>query len=233
MSYAPQTIAAVGALFVGHGFINDGIVGDTAHTWGYHIGRDRIFMIPPGLGWSDVSVQTARDKAGLTDAAAALDISHANKAELRRWSSWLAARKLANDPTTRDLHEIIYSPDGLSVYCVGDYPTPVKRGPGCADSSHLWHTHLSFYRDSEARSKLAMFTPYWTPVTTTTNLFPGGAMYRLPLVNGHPTLGYGHAPAFRAHFDSVTLGGAIWWRAGAGAPSIYAGYYVPRGVLQP
>jgi hypothetical protein len=66
-----------------------------------------------------------------------------------------------------------------------------------------------------------------------TNLFPGGKLYRLPVVAGSLTVGYSNAPAFRASFVSATIAGATtnpWWKCTSGT---YSGYYVPRGVLTP
>jgi hypothetical protein len=67
-----------------------GVVGNTAHVMGYHLGRDRIYTIPPGSSGADYSIQTARDKAGLSDAAAAIDIKfESDYLVLRRLSVWL------------------------------------------------------------------------------------------------------------------------------------------------
>ena len=61
-----------------------------------------------------------------------------------------------------DVREIIYSPDGQRVL-----RWDRERGassmprPGEADASHLTHTHVSFYRDSEHRDKVPLFAPYF------------------------------------------------------------------------
>lgn len=162
MTYAPNSLRDLAALWTSKGGVNLGIVGDAAHTWGYHAGRDRIFTIPPGRGWNDVSVKLARDRAGLTDAASALDLGHDDKAELRRFTGWLIERAQDEAPGTRDLREIIGSLDGVNtIYWDRERRVLVTNAAG-VDSSHLYHTHLSWYRDSESRSKVEVFAPYWS-----------------------------------------------------------------------
>ena len=59
MSYAPQPLVAAVAYLVrttGQSSGNFGIVGNAAHTRGYHLGKDRIFTIPPGQGLADYSI---------------------------------------------------------------------------------------------------------------------------------------------------------------------------------
>lgn len=66
-----------------------------------------------------------------------------------------------------------------------------------------------------------------------TMLFPGGKLYRLPMVGQSLTVG-ANAPAFRATFKSEDFAGNNfnpWWKITSNGP--YAGYYVPRGVLKP
>lgn len=167
MTYSPKTLQDLGTYWTRQGGVNLGVVGNTAHTKGYHLGKDRIFDgSGPGIGTSDYSVQTARDKAGLTNAASAIDLGKldGSYANLRTFSKWLVAQARKNAPGTRDLREIIYSPDGKTVL-----RWDRQRGyasaprPGEADASHLTHTHISFYRDSEGRDKRPIFAPYFAP----------------------------------------------------------------------
>ena len=72
-----------------------GIVGDTAHDDGYHLGEDRIFA-PGGLGNKDYSVRHPRDKSGLSNFASAIDIGGFNR--LRELSAFLLAEMKANHP---------------------------------------------------------------------------------------------------------------------------------------
>jgi hypothetical protein len=132
-----------------------GIVGDKRHKRGYHLGKDRIFG-PDGEGDADYSVQTRRDKAGLTNKASAMDIG--NFKRLREMSKWIVREARANAPDTRDIREIIYSPDGDTVLR-WDRTRGVTSRPreGEADNSHRTHTHISWFRNSQERDKTALF----------------------------------------------------------------------------
>ena len=163
MSYAPKTITAAAVVWTKHGGINSGIVGNTAHKYGYHIGKDRIYSAV-GQHAADYSVQNARDKAGLSNAASALDLGHNNKTVLRKFSAWLVAQCLAKAPGTADIREIIYSADGKTVH---RYEASTRKiylggnGTGQGDNTHLWHTHISWYRDSELHEKASVFAAFW------------------------------------------------------------------------
>jgi len=173
MSLAPKTLLDLQSYWIAQGGVSLGIVGNAVHCKGYHLGRDRIYgacacrpknICVPGLGSRDYSVQTARDKAGLSNAVAALDLGKlgGSLANLHAFSAWLVERCRTNQPGTADFREIIYSPDGKTVL-----RWDRERGhasaprPGEADASHLTHTHISFYRDSEARDKRPVFEPYF------------------------------------------------------------------------
>ena len=162
MTYAPPTITALARYWTQHGGVNLGVVGDTRHkTKGtsYHLGRS-------DLRTDAYSRTTARDRAGLTDAASALDIGklNGNLGQLRTFSRWFVERCRANAPGTSDVREFIYSPDGKTVLR-WDRERGIKSAPrmGEANDSHLAHSHISFYRDSERRSKVGLFSPYFTP----------------------------------------------------------------------
>lgn len=152
MSYAPQSLLDVREYLrsrTGLSLASLGIVGDQAHTYGYHLGRDR-------LPADDYSRRTARDKAGLTNAAAALDIG--NFGRLRELTAHLV--RWARNGRLGDVREIIgpgsdgraYRWDHLSGW------SAVRRAAG---DSHEWHTHISFYRDSEQRSKEPPFRAFF------------------------------------------------------------------------
>lgn len=171
MTFAPATLTALGTYWTAQGGINLGIVGNQKHCRGYHLGRDRIFSncackpdgtCEPGGGYGDYSVsQSQRDKNGLTNAASAIDLGKLNGSlpELRKFSDWLAKRCLAGHPTTNDIREVIYSPDGKRVFGFKDGVSTLILGYG--DNSHLTHTHISWYRDSEARDKRPAFAGYF------------------------------------------------------------------------
>ena len=164
MSTQPTSLIALRAFLgprTGLSAGNLGIVGDARHLRGYHLGRDRIFSAT-GAGWADYSVRTARDKAGLTNHASAMDIG--NFPRLRSLSVWLVAQARANKPGTSDIREIIYSPDGRTVLR-WDRERGFASAPrtGEADDSHKWHTHISWFRDSLGRDKVTPFRAFFAP----------------------------------------------------------------------
>ncbi|MEV4766627.1 hypothetical protein AB0J89_28760 [Micromonospora chokoriensis] len=138
-----------------------GIVGDPAHRGGYHCGSDRV--VP-----NDYSVvESPRDRAGLTLDAAALDVgqfdvrSGGRSNTLPSFSVWCVAQCAANAADTRDIREIIYSPDGSTVK---RWDRLGKRTTG--DSSHRWHTHFSFFRDAikAGRDQRPLFRRYLSSI---------------------------------------------------------------------
>jgi len=164
VSYAPATLLELGAFYRDQGGVNLGIVGNTAHTIGYHLGRDRIYDgSGPGIGDQDYSVRAARDRAGLSNAASAIDFGRiaGSLDELYRFSRWLVARCQAGAPGYRDVREVIYSPDGKRVQRWSGIDGLIHTGPGNGDASHIGHTHVSYFRDSEQRSKLALVSPFF------------------------------------------------------------------------
>jgi hypothetical protein len=138
-----------------------GIVGDPTHRGGYHCGSDRV--IP-----NDYSVvESPRDRDGLTLDAAAIDIggfqirSGGATHNLRTLSTWLVAQCRADTSDTQDIREIIYSPDGRVVL---RWDRLGRRSTG--DESHLWHTHISYFRDAikAGRDQRPLFTRYFTSI---------------------------------------------------------------------
>lgn len=181
MTYAPATLRTLAALYVAQGGVNLGIVGDTSHQamgTSYHLGKDQL--IPTAY-----SIKTARDKAGLTNAASAMDFGRLNGslAQLRTFSQWLVGQARANATGTFDMREIIYSPDGVAVL-----RWDRERGyasaprPGEADNSHLTHTHVSWYRDAELRDHTTAIRPYFEEAPVTRLI-----VYAIPKVAVVPT----------------------------------------------
>lgn len=170
MTFAPPTLKALAAYWVAQGGVNLGIVGDTAHiTKGtsYHLGKDDLLA-------GAYSVQLARDKAGLSLAASAIDLGKLDGTlkELRLFSEWLVGQAKAGK--TKDIREIIYcTADGqyinrwdgptnrviVSMKKTSAGWTVVNAGNG--DATHASHTHISYYRDSEFREKVSVFQPYF------------------------------------------------------------------------
>lgn len=161
-TFAPETLKTLRAYLIAHGLPGAklGIVGNAAHVRGgesYHLGRREL---KPGA----YSAKTRRDRDGLTDAASALDIGTASLAELQRLSKYLLDQARTNAPGTRDWRELIYSPDGQTVMRWDrERGFASKPEPGEADASHLTHTHLSWYRDAEARDHIEPFRAYYEP----------------------------------------------------------------------
>lgn len=125
-----------------------GIVGDPDHasTGGYHEGNDDLNRV--GRLSSDYSKrESSRDRPG-TNAASALDIGDFNRGglTLRALTLRFVDACQRGDPRTADVREVIYTPDGSTVR---RWDRLGIRSTG--DSSHLYHTHISFFRDSEGR----------------------------------------------------------------------------------
>jgi hypothetical protein len=143
-------------------------VGDAAHQRrpSYHNGQDAITRYGR-IAATDYTIRTSRDREPwLSNAASALDIGNfsRNGKTLRGLSMSLVAQARAGLPGTQDMREIIYSPDGI-VVMRWDRERGYSSMPraGEADASHRWHTHVSWYRDSEYRHKLAPFRHYFEP----------------------------------------------------------------------
>lgn len=119
-----------------------GIVGDAAHIGegnSYHLG------LPEQSSIGYAATESPRDTAGLCGYASALDIGTFSYGphNLRTFSVWCVEQCRAGAAGTKDIREIIYSPDGVTVK---RWDRLGKRTTG--DSSHLYHTHFSFFRDS-------------------------------------------------------------------------------------
>jgi hypothetical protein len=171
---APQNLLAVRRLLLDHLNVDEsrvrgadlepaevGIVGDAAHRGGYHCGEDRVVR-------NDYSVvESWRDKVGLGEDASALDVGlfevrvGGRTHNLHTFSTWCVAQCVADTPDSRDIREIIYSPDGK---VVRRWDRLRKRVSG--DDSHLWHTHFSFFRDSikANRDQTPLFRRYLTTI---------------------------------------------------------------------
>lgn len=167
MTYSPPTLTDLGRYWASKGGVNLGVVGDVAHQrkgTSYHLGKS-------SLAPDAYSRLTARDRAGLTEAASAIDLGRLNGsyARLRTFSVWLVRRCQAGATGTVDIREVIYTDDGETVRRYDrERGVDSDPRPGEADGSHLWHTHISFYRDSEKRSKTGTFAPYFALPDTST-----------------------------------------------------------------
>lgn len=163
MTTAPGNLLDVRRLLLAHLPLDPasvGIVGDTAHISegdSYHLGRPEQRTYGYSVG------ESPRDSSGLSSYASALDVGtfKAGAYDLPHMSRWVVAQCVAGAPDTKDLREIIYSPDGR---VVKRWDRLGKRSSG--DSSHLYHTHFSFFRDSTkaGRDQVPLFRRYLTTI---------------------------------------------------------------------
>lgn len=134
---APQAIWGLyGTVTVG-GKVMSGIVGDVAHSFGYHLCRN-------DLPADDYSVVLPLDRLGDAGSASALDIK-LGPAEMITVTNRLLTAAKAHDPRLYALREFCGTTDGLNTH-----PYDLSNGQegplNSWDSSHLWHVHFSFYR---------------------------------------------------------------------------------------
>lgn len=172
-----------------------GIVGNEDHDGGYHCGWDRRRLNDKGV-LDDYSWQESiRDSSHTTDAARAFDCGMFPR--LREMSIWLVNECIRGAPDTEDFREIIYSPDGKVVL---RWDRLGVRTSG--DSSHLLHTHFSFFADAENNDKVHAFQRF----------FEGGGMSTLGEYNTQYMIQNGtvgleapelHIPAGEGHPASV------------------------------
>lgn len=137
-----------------------GIIGDTSHAEGgdsYHLGKQQIRA---RNGRDRYSVdESTRDRRGLDEHASAMDIgafevtTRLDMFDLADFSLWLVGLCKAGDPDAVDIREVIYSPDGRTVK---RWDREGRRSSG--DDSHLFHTHISEYRDADGHRMLRLAT---------------------------------------------------------------------------
>lgn len=156
MSEVPPDLAAVARYLRSRDVPVLGIVGDTAHTSGYHLGRDRIYTVPPGRGNLDYSIRHDRDRAGLTNAASAVDIGrHPRIIDLGRHLIY-AARTDRHE----DYAEIIAErSNGTQVWRWT--PSGTTGKPASDELYH--HLHVAYRRDSRARAKTDDYRAFYEP----------------------------------------------------------------------
>lgn len=165
MTIAPASLTALATYWRKQGGVNLGIVGNAAHAakgTSYHLGRSAL--TPDAY-----SRATARDRSGLTEAASAIDLGKlkGSYSTLRAFSRWLVRQCQQNAAGTADIREVIYTSDGKAVLRYDrERGVTSQPKPGEADGSHLFHTHVSFYRDSEKRAKVGLFSPFFAATTT-------------------------------------------------------------------
>jgi len=162
VSVAPQRLSELQTFLkakTGLKAVSIGIVGNSKHKSGYHLGRDRIFK-HGGQGDEFIAGDWSSDVCSSDLAASAMDIGSFKG--FRRMSKFIVGEARAGAPDTRDIREIIYSPDGKKVLR-WDRERGVASKPkeGEADDSHLTHTHVSWYRDSQKNDKTGVFRRFF------------------------------------------------------------------------
>lgn len=104
-------------------------------------------------------MKIARDKRGLSHFACAIDVGNDWRLHAQ-WLSWLIGE--CRKGTFPDIREVIGSFDGKNV--VGwDAENHWMTEPDRGDSTHLWHTHISFYRDAALRDQTAVLKWFFEP----------------------------------------------------------------------
>jgi hypothetical protein len=176
-----------------------GIKHATPQGGGYHEGHDLLHAAgrapeDPGSDYSYVESQ--RDRQGLTNSASAFDMGD-GFARFREITLALVVACQRGDPRTRDIREIIYTPDGVTVH---RWDKLGRRTGG--DSSHLSHTHTSFFRDSEGRRASAD-----NFLGLLRELFEGPAPLPLPSATTEDDVGYYDVPEGVAFNDDA---GSSW-----------------------
>lgn len=116
-----------------------GVLGDRAHTYGYHRGRN---VLPK----SDYSVRISLDKLGPSGAASALDLKF-TASQMKVVTARLRKSALdTSDPRLECVREFYGTLNGRTVFGLikNDLDGPWRSST--SDSSHLWHIHISFFR---------------------------------------------------------------------------------------
>jgi hypothetical protein len=147
--YAPDAIQRLAHHIVRTvpGAVLSGIVGDASHTYGYH--RSRNWIHAGGqFGSGDYSVQLPQDRKGDGEAAAALDISLPPDM-MKLVTHRLIHAMRHNDARVGAVREVFGTVDGTHV-TGWDRHNPDRTTDDTwtsSDDTHLWHVHLSFYRE--------------------------------------------------------------------------------------
>lgn len=166
MSFSPATLKAARTLYMETlaraGYtLEPAAVGISRSGSGtsYHLGKSDLVS-----GSYSVN-ESSRDRHP-TEASSGIDLGwfsinvNGKTHNLRTFSVWMVAQCKAGAADTRDIREIIYSPDGK---VVKRWDRLGVRSTG--DSSHLYHTHVSRFRDAEDSTSFTdLFRRYFTEI---------------------------------------------------------------------
>lgn len=116
-----------------------GVLGDKAHTYGYHRGRALVSK-------KDYSARLPLDNLGDPWAASALDLSF-TAAQMKVVTKRLRDSALhPDDPRMAVVREFYGTIDGKTVYGLTHDSGNGYWRSSTSDPSHLWHIHISFFR---------------------------------------------------------------------------------------
>jgi len=160
VTFAPRDLLAIQQYAhdkTGQDFDSLGIIHANPEGGGYHEGQDLLILqgTAPGPQFpgTDYSYGDApgRDLApdgtlAGGDAASAFDFGDGFDKFLE-FNAWMRERMLANDSRTRDIRSMIYTLDRATVRRIDRTSKQSDSG----ESTHLTHTHFSFFRDSLGR----------------------------------------------------------------------------------
>jgi hypothetical protein len=123
-----------------------GIVGDAAHSFGYHLSNNDLIGL--GEGSTDYSLQLTRDKTGARatpNYASAWDLGFSDS-DMVLVTNRLLTAAVAKNPSLVGIREFCGTTDNVHTH---PYDlSNAQDGPlDSWDLSHLHHVHLSFYRD--------------------------------------------------------------------------------------
>lgn len=147
-----------------------GIVGNGAHSYGYH--RSRAALLRAGRT-GDYSILLTADKLGDPNACTGIDMKF-SPADMRIVTRRLMVAIQADDPRAEPIREVFGTLDGQVVTGYSRQKASTgKPGYVTADTSHLWHVHTSILREYAADrilmlgvAQLAIGAPLVTPPDT-------------------------------------------------------------------
>jgi len=109
---------------------------------GYHNTRKANQAKWPG----NYSIQLDLDKQGPADKSAAIDLTFSAASDMRKYTKRLQTAMLAGDSRLASVKEFYGTLDSKTVYGLGKKIRTSEPYTTSADSSHLWHLHVSFFR---------------------------------------------------------------------------------------
>lgn len=148
MAVAPPNLTYLWSLLQGKvsGIRLSGIVGDAAHNYGFHRARNEVSS-------SDYSRQGPWNDGGPSNYASAIDLSMPPASMKAVTNRLIRSANDPDDPAMEVVREFFGTTNGTSVN--GRAHTSPTGGWSFAssDKSHLWHVHISFFRDFMANSE--------------------------------------------------------------------------------